>query len=72
MDMENGKSYQKPISRCPLYQGEGSHRIYCQGPSECAQLCIAFANPGDLKKYKARYCNTANHASCIIVQGHGG
>ena len=70
--MGNGKSYQKPISRCPLYQGEGSHRIYCQGPPECAQLCIAFANPGDLKKYRAMYCHTANHTRCIIVQGHGG
>ena len=57
---------------CPLYQGEGSHRIYCKGPPECTQLCIAFANPGDLKKYKARYCHTVNHARCIIVQGHGG
>ena len=70
--MEHGKSYEKPIPRCPLYLGEGSHWIYCQGPPECAQLCIAFANPGDLKKYRARYCNTANHDHCIMVQGHGG
>lgn len=72
LSMGNGKSYQKPIPICPLYRGEGSHRICCKGPPECTQLCIAFANPGDLKKYKARYCHTANHARCIIVQGHGG
>lgn len=45
-------------AKCPFYQGEERHEIYCSGLGKGMATHVAFASPAKRKEWATEYCKS--------------
>lgn len=61
------KRFHDVLAKCPYYNGEEKHKIFCEGVQEGSSIHVAFDTPQNRRDYKKAFCNKC-YNQCLVAE----